>query len=178
MGETSLARILQLSLTTRAARNDVRSSYGVLWMFILTWVVGALVVLGEAERVATTRARRGWWLASLGKYSAITLVTLFIGLSVYANILRPPTDVARTVNFYYGVLVVLGLLLAWSLGRNAPGAVRRTWRTASVWAYPILLLLAGVVVWATNMSIVKADVYYKQGLKLEEDGRWDTSIRL
>ena len=31
--------------------------------------------------------------------------------------------------------------------------------------------LVVVAVFATNISIVKADIYYKQGLRLEQNGR-------
>ncbi len=178
VGETNALRIIQLSLTTRAARNDYSASYGVLWMFVLTWVVGALVVLGETERACSSRADNSWWASSLAVYSGVTLATFAIGMTAYAGILRPPTDVSRTVGFYYTLVLLLGFALAWALARYALLPSRGLWRAGNLWAYPILLVVVGIVIFATNMSIVRADVYYKQGLRLEEGQRWDSSIQL
>ncbi|MBC7260843.1 MAG: O-antigen ligase family protein, partial [Chloroflexi bacterium] len=50
MGEIDSLRIIQLCLMTRIPRGDPRTSYGTLWMFVLTWLVGALVVPAEVER--------------------------------------------------------------------------------------------------------------------------------
>jgi hypothetical protein len=60
MGETDSLRIIQLSLTTLAARGIDRTSYGTLWMFFLTWLVGALIVLAETERRVRTGGFQHW----------------------------------------------------------------------------------------------------------------------
>jgi len=175
MGEMDALRIIQLSLTTFAPRRDYRTSYGVLWMFLLTWLVGALVVLAETEREAPSRQPSGWWFSSLATYAAVTLTVFVFGVGTYASLNKPGLDIANTITFYYGTITVLGLLIALSLvwGSRLP---QRLWRAANLWAYPVLIVLVGVAVFATNVSIVKADIYYKQGLKLEQVGRWDDSI--
>jgi tetratricopeptide (TPR) repeat protein len=186
MGEMDTLRIIQLSLTTLTPKNDPRTSYGTLWMFFLTWLVGAIVVLAEVERGASPvavsgrgAAQRGagWWLSSLGIYAAVTLTTFIVGIAVHASRIRPGVDISSTISFFYQSVALFGLLiaLALTLDRRLP---QRLVRLANSWAYVLILALAVVVVMATNVDIVRADIYYKQGLKLEEDGRYDVAIQL
>jgi tetratricopeptide (TPR) repeat protein/O-antigen ligase len=177
MGELDSLRIIQLSLTTRVARNDLRPSYGTLWLFFLTWLVGALVVSAEAERTAPSRQEAGWWLSALGIYTVVTLTVFVIGMAMHTSLIKPGVDIAGTITFYYVGLAVLGLLVALSLTLDV-GLPQRLWRVANVWAYPLLIGFVAVVILATNVSIVKADIYYKRGLKLEEGQRWDDAIQL
>jgi tetratricopeptide (TPR) repeat protein/O-antigen ligase len=177
MGEMDSLRIIQLSLTTRAPRGDFSPSYGTLWLLFLTWLVGALVVSAEAERTASSRQKAGWWLSALGIYTAVTLTIFILGMAMHASILTPGSDIADTISFYYGAIGVFGLLVALSLTLHIR-LPQRLWRTANLWAYPLLIGVAIVGVFATNASIVKADIYYKRGLKLEEGQRWDDAIQL
>ena len=175
MGEIDALRIIQLSLTTFAPRRDYTTSYGVLWMFLLTWLVGALVVLAETERGASLRQALGWWVSSVGTYVAVTLTVFLFGAGMYASLNKPGVDIANTISFYYGSAAILWLLIGLSLAWDSR-LPQRLWRTANLWAYPILMVLVGLAVFTTNISVVKADIYYKQGLRLEQLGRWDTSI--
>ena len=95
--EFDVLRIIQLSLTTLVARSDPRASYGTLWLFFLTWLVGALVTIAESERRGGSRKGSRWWLSALGTYAAITLTLMAIGLVLHASRLKPYTDVANTV---------------------------------------------------------------------------------
>ena len=166
--EFDVLRIIQLSLTTLVARSDPRASYGTLWLFFLTWLVGALVTIAESERRGGSRKGSGWWLSALGTYAAITLTLMAIGLVLHASRLKPYTDVANTVASFYSLVLALGILVALALVRNVR-LPSRWWRTANLWVYPIPILLALFVAFATNVSPVKADIYYKTGLKLEEE---------
>jgi len=177
MGEIDSLRIIQLSLTTRAPRGDLTTSYGVLWMFFLTWLVGAIVVAAEAESTAPSRQEVSWWLSALGIYTVVTLTVFVFGMAIHTSLIKPGVDIANTITFYYAAIAVLGLLIALSLLSDTR-LPERLWRTGNLWAYPILLAIVVVVIFATNVSIVKADIYYKQGLKLEEEQRWDLSSQL
>ncbi len=178
MGEFDPLRIIQLSLTTFAPRNDpARTSYGVLWMFFLTWVVGALVVLSEAERTAPVRKTTSWWLSALGVYAAVTLGIFVVEMGIHTSLLKPGTDIANAFVFYCVTILVLAVLLALALLRNMR-LPERWCQFSHSWAYALALVLAVFAILVTNISIVKADVYYKQGLKLEEEQRWDTAIQL
>jgi len=175
-GELDSLRIIQLALTTRIARGDPTPSYGTLWMFFLTWLVGALVVSADVERTAPSRQNASWWLSALGIYTSVTLTVFVLGVAMHTSFLIPGRDIASTISFYYEAIAVLGLLVALSLTLNVQ-LPQRLWRTANLWAYPLLVALVVVVIFATNVSIVKADIYYKRGLKLEEVQRWDNAIQ-
>jgi len=177
MGEIDSLRIIQLCLTTRIARGDPRPSYGTLWMFILTWLVGALVVLSEVERSSSSRQEPSWWLAALGIYSAVTLTVLIIGMAIHTAYIKPGADIANTIVFYYEAIAILGLSIALALTLDRP-LPPKLWRTGNLWAYPILIAFVAVAIIATNVTIVKADIYYKQGLKAEEVQRFDTAVQL
>ena len=179
MGELDPLRVIQLSLTTLAPKQDFRTSYGVLWMFFLTWVVGALVVLSEVERTAPERQPAAWWLSALGTYAAVTLGALVVALGIHTSLIipAPGADITRTFTFYYAAIGALALMLACALlqGTRLPD---RLWQMAYVWAYVIGIGAAVFAIFVTNISIVKADIYYKQGLKLEEEQRWDAAVQL
>lgn len=177
MGEIDSLRIIQLALTTLIPRGDPRTSYGTLWMFFLTWLVGALVVLSEVERTASDRQKPMWWLSALGIYAAVTLTVMVFGMALHTAHIKPGVDLGNTIVFYYQALAFLGLLtaLAMTMDSTLP---QRALRLANSWVYVILVALAVVAIFATNVSIVKADIYYKQGLRLEEDGRYDVAIQL
>ncbi len=174
-GEIDSLRIIQLSLTTMIARGDPRVSLGTLWMFFLTWLVGGLIVLSDTERMASARQEVGWWLRALGIYSAVTLTVFVFGMAIHTSLIKPSADIANTITFYYVALAALGVALALilMLGSRLP---QRLLRLANVWAYPILTVVAVVLIFATNVSIVKADIYYKQGLRLEDAQLWDRAV--
>ncbi len=104
----------------------------------------------------------------MGIYAVVTLTVWVTGMVIHASRLKPFTDVATTVTSYYGLITALGVLLALSLVWNT-ALPSRLWRTANLWVYPIPIVLAVVIGFATNVSPVKADIYYKTGLKLEEE---------
>ena len=177
MGEVDSLRIIELSLTTLVPRGDARTSYGTLWMFFLAWLVGAIVVLAETERSSASRQQPAWWLSALGIYTGITLGVLVFGLALHTARIKPGADIAQTITFYYQALAFLGVLIALALTVDTP-LPSRLLRMANSWVYAILLVVAVLVVYATNVSVVKADIYFKQGLKLEEEGRYDTALKL
>ncbi len=177
MGEADSLRIIQLSLTTRIARGISGTSPGTLWMFFMTWLVGAIVALAETERGSSFRQSPGWWLSALGVYSAVTLTVVILGMALHTAHIKPGVDIGNTIVFYYQALAFLGLLLALALTVDAP-LPPRLLRLANSWVYAIALVVALWGISQTNINVVKADIYYKQGLKLEEEGRYDTSLQL
>jgi tetratricopeptide (TPR) repeat protein len=175
-GEIDSLRIIQLSLTTMVARGDPSRSFGTLWMFCLTWLVGGLIVLSDTERTASARQDVGWWLRALGIYAAVTLTVFVLSMAIHTALIKPGADIANTINYYYVALAVLGVTVAaiLTLDSRLP---QQLLRVANVWAYAILMVVAVVLISRTNINIVKADVYYKQGLRLEEAQLWDRAIQ-
>jgi tetratricopeptide (TPR) repeat protein len=168
MREFDTLRIIQLSLTTLAARNDPRTSFGTLWLFFLTWLVGALIVVADVERTDSSRRGVPWWVSALGMYALVTLLLFLVGIVIHASGIKPLADIANTVNSYYGIILFLGILIALAMVFERP-LPERLWHASNLWVYPIPILIAAVLAFATNVSPVKADIYYKTGLKLEEE---------
>jgi len=78
---------------------------------------------------------------------------------------------------YYLCLFAFIVALAAVLARGlAPPSVR--WRRANWWLYALLMAGVALLVWATNLSVVRADIYCNQGLAYGRIKEWDDSIAL
>lgn len=164
-----------------------------LALFLSTWaMIGLLGLADLAMREEGERMQLKDWLRALGLYMGLTLGGAFIYGMLHAVRLRPvtistldaPNPVANTITFYYVAAFVLLLCLAAIL----TFAFQRTWRAAptksrdsagplGVGALAVVLaIVAFVVIYATNVTIVRADILYKQGLSSEKAKQWDGAI--
>ena len=168
---------IQRSLMTLGPPGNFQTSYAQLWMFFLTWLIGALVVLFEIKYTATPGEKVPRWSSLFSIYTGVTLTIFILGIAVHTYLIRPDMNIANTITFYYGTMATFGLLIALSLLLNT-ALPERLWRTSHVWIYPILIVLVFMTVFATNVNCVKADIYFKQGLKMEKEQCWDSSIEL
>ena len=110
--------------------------------------------------------------------------------------------VASTITFYYiavfVIIAAMAAVLTFAFPRSAPGqaAMRPTLQRggASVSASRagsrntqqsligiaalavFLVLIAGILIYASNLSIIRADILYKQGLSYENARIWNTAI--
>ncbi|MBC7263930.1 MAG: tetratricopeptide repeat protein [Chloroflexi bacterium] len=179
MGEMDSLRIISLSLTTLAPRGSPHIiAYGVLWMFVLTWLVAGMVAIASILILYRQRQQGvSWLLQAFGVYALITLLVFLIFLFTHTSLIKPNRDIANTVVFYYLFLglSLLFLSIVLTVQKSLPV---QFWQKSNLWLYPILAAGIALAIFTTNVSIVKADIYYKQGLKLEEEQRWDASIAL
>ena len=174
--EENWLKIIHTSLTTSGFPGRFTLSYGVLSMFLLTWAVGGYV--------AVTENRRGTWLDQkirggifdLGIYIYLTLMVFLVGIVIHALNIRSATDFSNTLTFYYIGIGILILLVAWSLSVDSPYPERFCWKGA-LWIYPVLILITLVVIITSNINMIKADVYFKQGLLLKEKNHFDGCIQ-
>jgi cyclophilin family peptidyl-prolyl cis-trans isomerase/tetratricopeptide (TPR) repeat protein len=162
-----------------------------LVLFLVTWAMIALVGLGDLATRAESDGREPRdWLVALGILALITLGGGLIFALVHASNLKPVTidrpgaanPLADTITVYYVAAFVLMLALG---GVLAFGFRRKTkpWRwqgqladitlVASAVVFP---LLVAVLIVASNVSIVRADILYKQGLSSEKVGQWEGAI--
>lgn len=79
--------------------------------------------------------------------------------------------------FYYLYLFLAIITVAATLLKGMP-LPARLGRGALGWLYPLLILGVALLIFTTNISVVQADIYYKQGQSYERDKRWDESIAL
>ena len=158
-GDPNPFRVLGNALAfIRPAGQPAAFSPGILAMVFLTWILGAMLIVGEAEN-QPERPSSGWWARALGLYLGISLLGGLIYALFHASQLRGSRDLGLIVYYYYAFALGLVLLAAFFL----PG--RRTLHAPSfgrhwVWAYPVLALVVGVLVY-NNATIVRADIYYK-----------------
>lgn len=172
-----------------AARN-----YSVFWLFLITWLFGGLIITVEllSPRARGHLARHDvadWGLAFL-LYLVVSLGSLFafhfihIGrlsvpatITTIAEVMRQADRVANTVTIYYFFLFFLLLALATALVRGA-ALPAQTWRLANWWLYPILIVGLAWVILTTNLNIIRADIYYKQGQAYDNPQSRDAAIEL
>jgi tetratricopeptide (TPR) repeat protein len=158
-GDRNPFEIIVLALTSIALPDqEAIPSPGIAAMVLLTWVLGVILVVAEAENAAHTPDGR-WWFWALGWYLAISLGGgLCFGL-VHAWRLQAPMDLGQIIVYYYAFALGIILLAAAFLPgqRLAGGRLWQSW----AWSYPLLLAGAGVLI-VGNLTIVRADIYYKQ----------------
>lgn len=160
--------------------------YGILWLFLLTWLVGGLVSLAAVHRRGP--ASPAPLAGSAAAYALITLaVWLGYGLWHASRMRWPlisgmegPDQLSFHFVGYVVALAVLWLGLATALYLEGPRPARPWLRNGMLALGLGALLGAGAVVAiaSVNISLVRADVFYKQGQTAEAYGQWDVSIAL
>ncbi len=149
-----------------------------LWLFSLTWLFAGVIVVAQSQR----EDQRPWdlsqWLLSLGIFVVVTGVCFLLFTVVHTTATTPPRNLANVVIPYYLfmflIIVVLAGVLLWreSLPRPALAGVR-------VAAYPVLTVIATLLILHTNVDVVRADIYYKQAwVGYHQKGAYDQAIQL
>lgn len=171
------------------------SSPVILVLILSTWAMIGLVGLAELDLAGDKQEKSGaGWPAALGIFSLISIVGALIFALFHATNLRPVTlssleatnPLANTITFYYlamffAILAMAAILALFSARfQRAPG-----WRWSGsagdltlAAAIVILPVLLAFLIAASNLSIVRADIVYKQGLSSERAGQWDAAIYL
>jgi len=159
--------------------------HSILWLFALTWLVGGALFLAES------RPRKGAnWGAALGVYVLVSAAVFLLFLVTHNYQLRlhqtarTPEDILRIASRVAGVLphyylCLLALLLATGAallkGERLP---KLGWQRGNWWLYPLLILGTVVLVYATNLQVVMADIIYKQAQPYDNKKEWAVSVPL
>ncbi|MGD2207747.1 MAG: O-antigen ligase family protein, partial [Anaerolineae bacterium] len=162
-----------------------------LVLFLSTWGMIGLVGLSDlATRKESLGKEAADWLTAVGVFALIVFGGAFSFALLHAARLKPvtitsadaPNPLVNTITFYYvfAFLVVLALaaMLAFLFARST-----KPWRWTGelgdvglIALAMILPLVAGVLIFASNTSIIRADILYKQGLSSEKAQQWDGAI--
>ena len=179
--------ILWNSLTTRVVGKMRVGSPAIAGLFVCTWLVGLLLALAAAakERLAERKeAGIAWLLPAASLYSAISLGTFLIFGLIQAGRLLPlrltPDHIANHITVYYRGAFALLLLTGSAIWWRGPLPSRR-WSAGSwvsVLSGAVLAIALAVFISTVNVSLVKADIYYKQGQQFDNARKWDSSIAL
>jgi tetratricopeptide (TPR) repeat protein len=144
-------------------------------MVLATGVVGLCLHLGELAADEEKGRPWSWWLRSAGIYALASLGIGGLFALVHAARLIAVTNAQNLIHGYYlaGLVVWSGLAALLFLAQPRP---TKTARGAIAFAYLLPAILALLLIVNTNISIVSADVLYKQGLKYDNQSQWDNAI--
>lgn len=86
-------------------------------------------------------------------------------------------DPSQFISYFYVWAGILVLALALALFLSERRLPARAWQGIVVgWAYPLVAAAAIVLVVSTNLNVIVADIYYKNGDAYDKAGRWDLSV--
>ncbi len=161
-------------------------------LFAVTWLMlGVLGLADLATRDESKGKTPGDWLKAAGVFALVSLVGALVYALFHAANLGPASitaegvednPVVRTVTTYYAFIIATTLVLATALTflfrrRTIPwrwaGKPGDVGVLASVVLAPILAIL---LIFTTNIRIISADIWYKQGLSSERLNQWNVAI--
>lgn len=176
-GESEPLAVIATSLSTLAARgrpNEI--SLGMMWLVLGVFVWGTLGGVAEWAEEDTEERGASWWLSSLGLFALVAGGIGGLFALIHAARLGPNMNLANLIYGYYGAALLVWVALAVVLFLSGP---RPSSRLSSGWAplgYLALIVLCVLFINNVNIRIIKADVLYKQGLKFDQEGKWDGAI--
>ncbi len=163
-----------------------------LALFLFTWLLVGLVGFGDlATRKESAHREPKDWLAAVGIFILVSLGGALIFALFHTMNLKPATvsregvissPIVNTINVYYlfvfATMLILASVLAFLFHRQTipwrwTGEPGNVGVIVSAIALPILVIW---LIFATNVSIVRADIWYKQGLSSEKMQQWDAAI--
>lgn len=153
----------------------------VLWLFGFTWLIGSFLL--GSETILASHRLHGRLGSGIGRdlmvYGGLSLgIPFAYGLN-HRWLLGQGGGAdtsASLLLLYYLVLAFLLLLWAWVLMRRDP-APEPIVRSRAVWLYPVLAVLAVLLVFFSNLNEVRADIYYKEGWNgYHQAARYDEAV--
>ncbi len=194
--DTSAAPLLWHALTSRIEGSVRVLSLGVLWMLMFTWLLGLALTLFSIVRNDERKLTGRWLGLAAVIYSAVSGgIFLVFGLIHAGSIARDAriqsapagmtleqiSDLgASHIGLYYVLIFLLMGLLGLLIWRTRPGQGR--WLGPGNWLGPLagvgLAVLAVLFISAVNVSLVRADIVYKQGQAYDSARRYTESVFL
>ncbi|MCB0166676.1 MAG: tetratricopeptide repeat protein, partial [Anaerolineae bacterium] len=165
-------------------------SASLLWMVIITWLVGFAIVMGGlAVKQEEWRSPLHWGRA-VALY-AVTSLTYFLfytmvhrwqfGQRVAVNSIDDVINASSILTnglvifyiFLFLLMAIIAITLIWGQTRSLP-----SWRSENWWLYPPLVLAILTVIWFKNIDVVRADIYLKEGERYRNNRQWNEAIAL
>lgn len=151
--------------------------FWILVLIAVVWLLGGTIFVAKiSEKKASPQSSYGWG-SSFMIYGLISLGSFLTFIVSYAATIRPGADINNTIVVYYLFLLLAMIAIAAVLMKGTAARLRFLRRT-TWWVYPILSLAVAVLIFTANLSLVRADIYFKKGLALREAERYDESIAL
>ncbi len=162
--------------------------YSLPWLLAITWLLGGAITVALASRKRRSQ-NSNWPVASLiyliisgGCFFTFFFIRQYqirprITVASLSDLLRQADIIANSLALYYVSVLLLLLAIAGALLRRM-SLPHRPWQRRYVWLYPILVVGATVLVFTTNLSVIRADIVYKHAKSYFEAGQYDASITL
>ena len=189
--------ILFDSVTRRTVNGEAVSSPAILFLLLFTWLISAVLGLAATALRRRTLPPAGWWLRALGLHAAVVWGGWLVYGLIQAGRLAPlviPSGLSATEQLNYQLdhvaahfAVFTWLLIFWLLAAGTAYAWSALREANVAWASrPVLSLIAGTAaavavffaVSTVNVSLVRADIIYKQGQQFDNQRNWSNSIEL
>lgn len=161
--------IVKSALTIKQTTAGGMTSLAMLWLFVTTLLVGLGLCAGEWGRTFQLGAR-DWGVAVL--LFIVLAIAIFSGLAFYHVLLLRTTGTSilealltAVVLFTVFMLLVVTMVAITLLFDEA---LPSNWvQRATNWVVaPVLVLLAAVLIFSTNIEPIRADLLYKQAVSL------------
>jgi tetratricopeptide (TPR) repeat protein len=176
-------RTAQLSIAAK--------SYSVFWLFFITWLLSGIIITLELLKAKASQHDATDWALAFMLYFAVSvgcllafhfvhigrLSSALTNVASLAEVMKQADRVANTLTIYYLFLLFLLLALATALMQEV-ALPARTWRIANWWLYPILIVGLTWIILTTNLNVIRADIYYKQGQAYDKKQSRDAAIEL
>jgi tetratricopeptide (TPR) repeat protein len=167
-----------------------RTSYGVLMVFALTWLMSAVLFISQMVKGGVFRERKDDWILATVLYLLVSLAVGFAFALVLAGghtslVRTPPQSLEELANRVAGHLTSYYSFIAFALVAGGVafllGMRRLPQQTAHPWgaiALIVLVILAGAIASAINLTPIQADIVYKQADPYDREGQWPAAIEL
>ena len=184
---TTVSTIFWSSLTRLPMQNGA-ISFGIMALFLTTWLFSAIVFTSEITKLGNEKN----WLRSFAIIAGISSVISLVKGLLQANALAslaafsPTTEeellekVSRIggllTNFYgwvFAILAVLGFFLVRERMNQAVQKVNWGWVAAPLW---LVMVIWGTI--NTNFKVIQADIAYKMADPFMSSNQWIISSKL
>jgi len=163
-GDPNAVRVIWSALSTMNASGSSQPSFGLFWLFAVTWLAGGFLCVASAAEQEKKALNGEWWLRRGGTYAVITVAIPTILVMIHVSRLKVGMDAGTTIILFYIVIILLLLVTALALFSASAHPLRK--RKRGNWLnwlmYAGLAGMAVLTIFITNVSPIRADVYYKQ----------------
>jgi tetratricopeptide (TPR) repeat protein/O-antigen ligase len=185
----SMSEILGNALTQVFGPAGAQTSFGIVWLMAGSLVVACVLGLIEdarARNLTVSAAHIGIGLAVSGLVWLISMIMFANQHAALANreitsleaLLASANDVAGLLTTYYLLLLLVGLAFALGLAQDRRTTVSLASPGVAAFAGGVLMLLAVLSSASLNLSVIQADIVYKNAQQVDDSGRPDLAIEL
>ncbi len=191
-GSTNAFDILFGSIFQRTVGGESVFSPAIFFLLFFTWLMGSTLGLVSAALQQRRAPDAGWWLRGYlfhflivwggwlvyGLIQATRLIPGISGNTLDAQLGIVAGHFAVYTWLLVGWLAVAGAVFAWQELRQQRRRPVFGNAALSVGVGALLTVVMFVVISSVNISLVRADIIYKQGQQFDAQGNWVSSIEL